>query len=94
LRFEIPQRRIQRVARGARWESRLQFVPSHAGDEVATQCLRLAEHRGHGFAVAAVGHRFAAPDPPALAQLDRHHIDGVLDAARCGTVPPAESCVA
>src|SRR5581483_8896204 len=81
-RIQVPQRRVQCVARRSRGKAALQLVPAHAGRKGATQGLDLRHHGSHGFAVAAIGNGFAASHAAFLAELDGHHIRRNLDATR------------
>src|SRR3546814_292536 len=80
--FKIPQRAVDRVARGARGHDALDFLARRARLDRAARRLDRGECARGRFAIAWIGHTFAAAGEAVAPDFDRHHIRDGLDPAR------------
>src|SRR3546814_1652280 len=78
----IPQRAVDRVARRARGHDALDFLARRARLDRAARRLDRGECARGRFAIAWIGHTFAAPGEAVAPDFDRHHIRDGLDPAR------------
>ncbi len=95
LGLQVPERAIERVTRGPRRHRRLQCAPVEAGFDLRPQSFNLRGNALDRFAIAEIGHAFAAPARFAVGQL-RHHDDSfglyaATDAERSGNRPTLNS---
>jgi len=85
-RFEIPERRIERVARSACGQKLLQRYPAGAALDVVAHGLDRRDHRVHGLAVPGIGHTLAKPAQQHLIfegrHLDHDHLGFALHTPR------------
>ena len=81
LGLEIPERAVERVARGAGGHRLLQRRAVEAEGQPVGDGAERGHHACDGLAVARVGHAFAAAAVAAVAQLGDHHLRLGLGAA-------------
>ncbi len=82
LCLQIPQRAVDCIACGARWEELQQICARQLTRPNFRQCLELSEHAVGCFVVAGIGNRFAAPDIGVLPRFNDGNDRLRLDAAR------------
>src|SRR4029077_11972815 len=80
LCLQVPERAIERVARGPRRHRRLQCAPVETGFDLRPQPFNLGGDALDRLAIPEIGHAFAAPTPFAVGQLGHHNDSFGLDA--------------
>src|SRR5439155_1080147 len=84
LRFEVPERAVERVARRARHDGRLQPLAIKPAADLRAHRLDRRCHAVHRLAVTRVGHAFAASAMGAVGELGHHDHGFGLGAAADG----------
>ncbi len=82
LGFEVPQRAVDRVARRARGHDFGQLFARRSRLDRAARFFDRGQRARDRFAIARIGHAFAAPGKAVVPDFDRHHIRDGLDPAR------------
>ena len=82
LRFEVPERTVDRAACSAGGQAVLQLCAAHPGFQFSAHLLDRGDHAVDRFAIAAIGDALAAPLGAALAKADPDGLGARLRAAR------------